>query len=52
MSCAPLAAGGDMNNVSPASIPRQVAPAGSVLAAVLGTTPYAQFVKGEIPIWI
>lgn len=47
-----FAAGGDMNNVKPGlDYLGQLHKAGSVLR-VLGTTPYAQFVKGEIPIWI
>lgn len=47
-----FAAGGDMNNVKPGlDYLGQLHRAGSVLR-VLGTTPYAQFVKGEIPIWI
>jgi putative spermidine/putrescine transport system substrate-binding protein len=45
-------AGGDMNNIQPGldylGRPQK---AGNVLR-VLGTTPYAQFLKGEIPIWI
>ncbi|WP_119354907.1 extracellular solute-binding protein [Azohydromonas sediminis] len=44
--------GGDMNNVKPGlDYLGRLHQAGSVLR-VLGTTPYAQFVKGEIPIWI
>ena len=47
-----FAAGGDMNNVKPGlEYLGKLHKAGSVLR-VLGTTPYAQFVKGEIPIWI
>lgn len=47
-----FAAGGDMNNVKPGlDYLGKLHQAGSVLR-VLGTTPYAQFVKGEIPIWI
>lgn len=47
-----FAAGGDMNNVKPGlDYLGKLHRAGSVLR-VLGTTPYAQFVKGEIPIWI
>ena len=47
-----FAAGGDMNNVKPGlDYLGKLHKAGSVLR-VLGTTPYAQFVKGEIPIWI
>lgn len=45
-------AGGDMNNVQPGlDYLGKLHKAGNVLR-VLGTTPYAQFVKGEIPIWI
>jgi putative spermidine/putrescine transport system substrate-binding protein len=45
-------AGGDMNNVQPGlDYLGQLHRSGNVLR-VLGTTPYAQFVKGEIPIWI
>ncbi len=45
-------AGGDMNNVQPGlDYLGKLHSAGNVLR-VLGTTPYAQFVKGEIPIWI
>lgn len=44
--------GGDMNNLKPAfDYFRKLHQSGNVLR-VLGTTPYAQFVKGEIPIWI
>lgn len=44
--------GGDMNNVKPGlDYLGRLHKAGNVLR-VLGTTPYAQFVKGEIPIWI
>jgi putative spermidine/putrescine transport system substrate-binding protein len=44
--------GGDMNNVQPGlDYLGKLHKAGNVLR-VLGTTPYAQFVKGEIPIWI
>ncbi len=44
--------GGDMNNVQPGlDYLGKLHAAGNVLR-VLGTTPYAQFVKGEIPIWI
>ncbi len=47
-----FAAGGDMDNVKPGlEYLGKLHKAGSVLR-VLGTTPYAQFVKGEIPIWI
>ncbi len=45
-------AGGDMNNVQPGlDYLGKLHKAGNVLR-VLGTTPYSQFVKGEIPIWI
>ena len=44
--------GGDMNNVQPGlDYLGKLQQSGNVLR-VLGTTPYAQFVKGEIPIWI
>jgi putative spermidine/putrescine transport system substrate-binding protein len=44
--------GGDMDNVQPGiEYLGKLHKAGNVLR-VLGTTPYAQFVKGEIPIWI
>jgi putative spermidine/putrescine transport system substrate-binding protein len=44
--------GGDMDNVQPGlDYLGRLHKAGNVLR-VLGTTPYAQFVKGEIPIWI
>lgn len=44
--------GGDMNNVQPGiDYLGKLHKAGNVLR-VVGTTPYAQFVKGEIPIWI
>lgn len=47
-----FAAGGDMGNIKPGlDYLGKLHKAGSVLR-VLGTTPYAQFVKGEIPIWI
>jgi putative spermidine/putrescine transport system substrate-binding protein len=47
-----FAAGGDMNNVAPGiDYLGKLHQAGNVLR-VVGTTPYAQFVKGEIPIWI
>jgi len=47
-----FAAGGDMNNVQPGlDYLGKLHKAGNVLR-VLGTTPYAQFIKGEIPIWI
>jgi putative spermidine/putrescine transport system substrate-binding protein len=47
-----FASGGDMNNVQPGlDYLGKLHKAGNVLR-VLGTTPYAQFVKGEIPIWI
>jgi putative spermidine/putrescine transport system substrate-binding protein len=45
-------AGGDMNNVQPGlDYLGKLHQSGNVLR-VLGTTPYAQFIKGEIPIWI
>ncbi len=45
-------AGGDMNNLQPGmDYLGKLHQSGNVLR-VLGTTPYAQFVKGEIPIWI
>ncbi len=45
-------AGGDMSNVQPGlDYLGRLHKTGNVLR-VLGTTPYAQFVKGEIPIWI
>jgi putative spermidine/putrescine transport system substrate-binding protein len=44
--------GGDMQNVQPGiDYLGKLHEAGNVLR-VVGTTPYAQFVKGEIPIWI
>lgn len=44
--------GGDMNNVAPGiDFLAKLHKAGNVLR-VEGTTPYAKFVKGEIPIWI
>jgi len=44
--------GGDMNNLQPGfDYFTRLQQSGNVLR-VLGTTPYAQFVKGEIPIWI
>ena len=44
--------GGDMNNIQPGlDYFGKLHQSGNVLR-VLGTTPYAQFVKGEIPIWI
>ena len=47
-----FAHGGDMNNVQPGlDYLGKLHGSGNVLR-VLGTTPYAQFVKGEIPIWI
>ncbi len=45
-------AGGDMSNIQPGlDYLGRLHKQGNVLR-VLGTTPYAQFVKGEIPIWI
>jgi putative spermidine/putrescine transport system substrate-binding protein len=47
-----FANGGDMQNVTPGiEYLGKLHKAGNVLR-VVGTTPYAQFVKGEIPIWI
>ena len=44
--------GGDMDNIQPGmDYLGKLQQSGNVLR-VLGTTPYAQFVKGEIPIWI
>ena len=44
--------GGSVDNVAPAiEYLGKLHKAGNVLR-VVGTTPYAQFVKGEIPIWI
>lgn len=49
---AAFANGGDMDNVMPGiDYLQKLHQAGNVLR-VVGTTPYAQFVKGEIPIWI
>ncbi len=49
---AAFAQGGSMDDVKPgADFLGKLHAAGNVLR-VLGTTPYAQFVKGEIPIWI
>ena len=45
-------AGGDMDNIQPGlDYLGKLHKSGNVLR-VLGTTPYAQFLKGEIPIWI
>lgn len=45
-------AGGDMNNLAPGfEYFAKLHKAGNVLR-VEGTTPYAKFVKGEIPVWI
>ena len=47
-----FAHGGDMENVKPGiEYLGKLHEAGNVLR-VVGTTPYAQFVKGEIPVWI
>ncbi len=47
-----FAAGGDMNDLKPGfDYFAKLHKSGNVLR-VLGTTPYAQFVKGEIPVWI
>jgi putative spermidine/putrescine transport system substrate-binding protein len=49
---AAFANGGDMDNVAPGvDYLGKLSKAGNVLRTV-GTTPYAQFLKGEIPIWI
>lgn len=49
---AAFANGGDMDNVTPGiEYLGKLSAAGNVLRTV-GTTPYAQFLKGEIPIWI
>lgn len=49
---AAFATGGDMDNVQPGiDYLGELSKAGNVLRTV-GTTPYAQFLKGEIPIWI
>ncbi|MFD1382855.1 extracellular solute-binding protein [Rhodanobacter aciditrophus] len=43
---------GDMSNISPgAEYFGELQTSGNTLR-VVGTTPYAQFIKGEIPIWI
>jgi putative spermidine/putrescine transport system substrate-binding protein len=44
--------GGDMDNVQPGIDYLGKLHKGGNVLRVLGTTPYAQFVKGEIPIWI
>ena len=47
-----FAAGGDMDDVKPGlAYIAKLHKSGNVLRNV-GTTPYAQFLKGEIPIWI
>ncbi len=49
---AALANGGSMDNVDPGiDYLGELSKSGNVLRTV-GTTPYAQFLKGEIPIWI
>lgn len=49
---AAFANGGDMDDIAPGiDYLKELHQAGNVLR-VVGTTPYAQFVKGEIPIWI
>ncbi|MFC3229067.1 extracellular solute-binding protein [Marinibaculum pumilum] len=49
---AAFANGGDMDKVAPGiDYLEKLHKSGNVLR-VVGTTPYAQFVKGEIPIWI
>ena len=45
-------AGGDMTNIKPGLDYLGRLHKGGKVLRVLGTTPYAQFVKGEIPIWI
>ncbi|CAD5268766.1 MULTISPECIES: extracellular solute-binding protein [Halomonadaceae] len=46
------AMGGDLDNLSPGiDYLAELSRIGNV-ARVVGTTPYAQFVRGEIPIWI
>ena len=52
MFAANFGAGGDMKNLKPGfDYIARLHAAGTVLR-VEGTTPYAKFVKGEIPIWI
>lgn len=47
-----MSQGGDMKNINPgAEYFGKLQKSGNVLR-VVGTTPYAQFLKGEIPIWI
>lgn len=47
-----LGQGGDMKNITPGiDYFSKLQKSGNVLR-VVGTTPYAQFLKGEIPIWI
>ncbi len=49
---AAYAGGGSVDNVQPGiELLGKLHAAGNVLR-VVGTTPYAQFVKGEIPVWI
>jgi len=49
---AAFANGGSMDNVDPGiDYLAQLSRSGNVLR-IVGTTPYAQFLKGEIPIWI
>jgi len=49
---AALASGGSMDDVKPGiDYLAELSKSGNVLRTV-GTTPYAQFLKGEIPIWI
>ena len=49
---AALANGGSMDNVDPGiEYLAELSKTGNILRTV-GTTPYAQFLKGEIPIWI
>ncbi|SEG86077.1 extracellular solute-binding protein [Marinobacterium lutimaris] len=47
-----LAEGGSMDDIKPGSEYFGKLQAEGNVARVVGTTPYAQFVKGEIPIWI
>ncbi len=49
---AAFANGGDMDNVMPGIDYLAALHASGNVLRVVGTTPYAQFIKGEIPIWI
>ncbi|MEQ8655665.1 MAG: ABC transporter substrate-binding protein [Kiloniellales bacterium] len=49
---ATFANGGDMDNVKPGVDYLAKLHADGNVLRVVGTTPYAQFLKGEIPIWI